>query len=248
MLFTIIGFSLLGSVGTVLVAGIFLLFPDRTRHVLLPILLSFATGSLLGAAFLGLLPQALSELPPSHLFPVLVGGILLFFILEKLVVYRHCHDEECEVHRGAGLLILVGDGFHNFVDGAIISGAFLTSYPLGVMTALAIISHEIPQEVGDFAILIQSGYQRLRAFFLNQLSGLGTIVGALSAYFFLKEIHSVLPYLMVIAASSFIYVSTVDLIPALHKRASLGEAVRQIVFILLGIGSVVGMHFLRDHT
>lgn len=168
--------------------------------------------------------------------------MVLFFFLEKLLLWRHCHGEECEVHAAAGPLIIVGDAFHNLVDGLVISATFLTSVQLGVATSLAIISHEIPQEVGDFAILLHSGYSKSRAMLYNLLSSLASLVGAVMAYFFLKEVQSVTPYLMALAASSFIYIATVDLIPELHRKSSPGAAIRQLALMLAGIGTVVLFH------
>ena len=243
MLFAwILGFSLLGSVGAVLLAGSLLLFPDRTRQLLIPCLISYATGTLLGAAFLGLIPHALQCNPPSAILPAVLAGILLFFILEKLLLWRHCHEADCEVHGSAGLLILVGDAFHNFADGVVLAAAFLSSIPLGIATSLAIIAHEIPQEVGDFAILLDSGYGKTQALLYNVLSSLATLPGAVLAYLFLQEVRGVTPYIMALSAASFIYIATVDLIPGLHRRARLAEAARQLLLILAGIGTILLFH------
>jgi zinc and cadmium transporter len=238
----IVVFSLLGSAGAVLLAGSLLLFPDRTRQHLIPCLISFATGTLLGAAFLGLIPHALKQVEPSAALPTVLGGILVFFVLEKILLWRHCHDAECEAHGRAGSLILLGDAFHNFADGVVLAAAFLTSLPLGVATALAIIAHEIPQEVGDFAILVDSGYAKGQALFYNVLSSLGTLPGALLGYSFLREARLVTPFIMAFSAASFIYVATVDLIPGLHRRVQLTEAARQFLLILAGIGTILLFH------
>lgn len=137
----------------------FLFFPEHVRKAIIPSLVSFATGTLLGSAFLGMIPAGLNQAPAGPILATVLLGIVLFFALEKLVLWRHCHNSECEVHGRAGPLILIGDAFHNFVDGVVIASAFLTSIPLGVMTSLAVIDHEIPQEVGDFAILLDSNYK-----------------------------------------------------------------------------------------
>lgn len=222
MLLTLImGFSLLSSVGSISLAGLFLLFPEKTRQLLIPCLISYATGTLLGAAFLGLIPHALNHLPASSALTFVLGGIVLFFILEKVVIWRHCHDKNCNTHRTAGSLILIGDAFHNFVDGAIIAAAFVASIPLGIATSLAVISHEIPQEVGDFAILLESGYKKEQAFWFNIMSSLSTLIGAVLAYLFLTEIDIVIPYIMAISASSFIYIAIADLIPTLHHYTTI---------------------------
>jgi zinc and cadmium transporter len=170
-----VGLSILGSLGGLLTASIFLLLGDGLRVKLVPWLISYAVGTLLGVALLALLPEALAGLESRKAMPTLLAGILAFFLLEKLVLWRHCHDaHECEVHTSsAASLVIVGDAFHTFVDGAVIAAAVVTSIPLGITTALAVATHEIPQEVGDVAILLRAGYSRLRAFTLNLLSGLG---------------------------------------------------------------------------
>lgn len=238
----ILVFSLLGSVGSLLLAGSVLLFPERTRHLVIPCLVSYATGTLLGAAFLGLIPHALQCNSPSTILPAVLAGILLFFVLEKLLLWRHCHEADCEAHGSAGFLILVGDAFHNFADGVVLAAAFLSSIPLGIATSLAISAHEIPQEVGDFAILLDSRYAKSQALFYNVLSSLGTLLGAVLAYLFLREVRGVIPYIMALSAASFIYIATVDLIPGLHRRVRLAEAARQLLLILAGIGTIMLFH------
>jgi zinc and cadmium transporter len=170
---------------------------------------------------------------------MLLAGILFFFILEKLVVWRHCHTHDCEVHEHAASMVLIGDTFHNFVDGALIGAAVLISVPLGISTAIAVAAHEIPQEVGDFAILLHSGYTRGRALLLNALSGLAGGVGALVAVFALPLVPTLVPYALSLAAASFLYVSMADLIPGLHKSHPESNPVRQIVLVSFGIATVV---------
>jgi hypothetical protein len=167
----IFGFSLLASAGAICLTGSFLLLPPGIRQRLVPHLISYAIGTLLGAAFLGLIPHALADIPTSNVFAVLLAGIVVFIVLERLMLWRHCHEAQCEVHSASGVLILIGDGVHNFVDGILIAATFLTSVPLGIATSLAIVSHEVPQEVGDFAILLESGYSAARAR-LSSKSGL----------------------------------------------------------------------------
>jgi len=248
-LFWIVIVSVLTGVLSVLAASFFLLIPERWRQRLIPHLVSFAIGTLLGAAFLGLLPHAAesAQLKEFHgLFMTLLLGLLGFFLLEKMVLWRHCHTDHCEAHapdaeyinqnssQAAGTLVLVGDGVHNLVDGVLIAAAFLTDFHLGVVTAIAIGSHEIPQEVGDFIILLHSGFSRAKALFYNVLSSLATLVGALIAYFSLAHANNMLPYLLAVAASSFIYVAMADLIPTLHKRAQLRHTLQQLTLILTG--------------
>jgi len=238
----IIVFSLLGSLGTVALAGSMLLGSEPVRRRLTPLLVSYAVGALLASALLGLLPHALSKLSAHLTMSVTLAGIVGFFLLEKIVLWRHCHEDGCALHGGAGPLILIGDTFHNFVDGAIIAGAFLTAAPLGIATSIAVISHEIPQEVGDFAILLQSGYRPRRAFLLNTLSSLGTLLGAVVAYSLLAQVEAILPYVMAVSASGFLYVAMADIAPALHRSVGLRDTVTQLGLILLGIGTVALLH------
>ncbi len=227
-------------------------------------LIGYAVGALLGAAFLEILPHAVETTASiRQLSATVLGGILLFFILEKFVLWRHCHVESCEVHdrRTAqvdseqvdseqgdseqgdhgrtGMMILVGDTFHNFVDGILIAAAFMTDIQLGIITTIAIIAHEIPQEVGDFMILLHSGFSRVRALAFNLMSSVATLVGGLLAYFALQSLQNLVPPLLGLAAASMIYVAVADLIPGLHKQPEIGATVEQVALIGLGIGSIV---------
>jgi zinc and cadmium transporter len=243
MLAWIVPFSLLGSVGAVAVSAVLLLFPAGTRRVLVPCLVSYATGTLLAAAFLGMIPAGLAKAPVVSVTGTVLAGMVLFFVLEKLVLWRHCHEEDCEVHGRAAPLILVGDAFHNFVDGVVIAAAFLTSVPLGVTTAFAVIAHEIPQEVGDFAILLESGYGRAKALLLNGLSSAATLPGALAAYFWLGETREAVPYILALSAASFIYIAAADLIPGLHRQVSPAASLRQLALLLAGVATIAAIRF-----
>ncbi|MCQ8127684.1 ZIP family metal transporter [Methylomonas rivi] len=242
MLLWIIGFSILGSLGAIAGAALFLFFPDGIRKILLPCLISYATGTLLGAAFLGMIPSGLEQAPANLIMATVLAGMVLFFVLEKLVIWRHCHQADCEIHGRAAPLILIGDAFHNFVDGVVIAAAFLNSVPLGIATALAVIAHEVPQEVGDFAILLDSGYSRSRALLLNGLSSSTTLPGALIAYFWLGGTREAVPYILAVSAASFIYIAAADLIPALNRQVTLAASVRQFVLLLAGIGTIALFH------
>lgn len=236
-----IGLSVLGSLGGLLAASTFLLLGDKPRARVVPWAITYAVGTLLGAALLALLPEALETLPPSNALATLLGGVLTFFLLEKLVLWRHCHDgHECEVHTSsAASLVIVGDAFHTFVDGAIIAAAVLTSIPLGITTALAVAAHEIPQEVGDVAILLRAGYSRSRALLLNVLSGVGGVLGALLMLVASQALPQALPYVLSFAGGSFLYVAMSDLIPDLHRGEIEGGAVRQLLLISAGILTIV---------
>jgi zinc and cadmium transporter len=237
---------------------VFLALGDRARAAVLPHLVSFATGTLLGAAFLGLIPHALEGAGALNTHQVglaLLGGILVFFLLEKFVLWRHCHDDPCEVHSpshrhehddsrdlASAKLILVGDTFHNLLDGVLVAAAFMTNPHLGVVTALAVFAHEIPQEVGDLAILLHGGYSRRRAMVLNLVSSLTSVLGGILAYFALSTALGALPYALAFAAASFIYVAVADLIPGLHRRVDFRASLEQLVFIAAGVALVYFTH------
>jgi zinc and cadmium transporter len=238
MLVWIIVFSLLGSVGALLGAALVLILPEKFRKILVANLVSYATGTLLGAVFLGLIPKALEKSSSPGILAWLLGGILFFFVMEKLVLWRHCHLPECDVHASAGPLLLIGDAVHNFTDGVIIAGAFLLSPPLGFATGLAVIAHEIPQELGDFAILLESSYSRGRALLYNTISALATLPGALLGYYFLACMMQAVPIILLVGAASFLYIAMVDLTPYLHRRFGLVDSLLQLTLILAGIATI----------
>jgi zinc and cadmium transporter len=244
LLATALGLSLLGSLGGLLVASSLLLFNSGVRTRLVPWLVSYAVGALLGVALLALLPEALETLPPSQAFGTLLLGILVFFMLEKLVLLRHCHTDECQVHGAAAPLVILGDAFHNFLDGAIIAAAVLASVPLGVNTAIAVAAHEIPQEVGDIAILLAAGYSRRRALILNVVSGVSGIVGSMLAYSMVSLVPSVRPFVLSFSSASLLYIAMSDLIPDLHRGQIDRSSLRQVVLIALGIGTIVAFERL----
>jgi zinc and cadmium transporter len=188
---------------------------------------------------LRLLPSALETLDASAVFSTLLAGILLFFVLEKLVLWRHCHTHDCEVHESTAFPVLIGDAFHNFVDGAVVGAAVMTSVPLGISTAVAAAAHEIPQEVGDFAILLHAGYSRGRALFLNVLSSLASAAGAIAAIVAFDLVPRLLPYFLALAAASFLYVAMADLIPGLHRGRTDASSMRQIVLIAAGVATML---------
>ena len=248
ILMWIIVASFCGGVLSVACAAAFALNPHAQHY--LNAMVSYAIGAMLGAVFLNILPEAI-ELTPNvtTLSATVLFGILLFFILEKLVLWRHCHHEHCEAHEllareqdhdhgRSGMMIMLGDTFHNFVDGIIIAAAFLTDIHLGIVTALAIIAHEIPQEVGDFAILLHSGYTKTKAFQLNMISSFASVAGGVMGYFVLQTMQSWIPSLLALAAASMLYVAVADLIPGLHKRAQLRDTLEQVGLIVLGVATV----------
>jgi len=244
----IVAASIAGGALSVMCAAVFAL-SSRAQHYLNS-MVSYAIGAMLGAVFLDILPEAIRlTTNVAMLSGTVLFGILLFFILEKLVLWRHCHHEHCEGHElilhehghdhgRSGLMITVGDTFHNFVDGVIIAAAFITDWHLGVVTSLAIIAHEIPQEVGDFAILLHSGYSRIKAFQLNIISSFASVAGGVLGYYTLQTMQTWTPSLLALAAASLIYVSVADLIPGLHKRAQMRDTLEQVGLIVLGVATV----------
>ena len=242
-------------VGGTLSAGL-AAFSLLLRASWVPILVSFAIGALLGAAFLEVIPHAFERGNSHEAAAAILGGIFLFFVLEKLLLWRHCHTEHCEVHDPheegsgghdhgrSGVLIIVGDTIHNFLDGLLIAAAFLQSTEVGIIAAVAIIAHEIPQEVGDFLILLHSGYTRARALAMNLLSSLATVVGGLIGYFGLRAVAEWEATLLGFVAASMIYVAVADLIPSLHRRSEPIETAKQMVWIVLGVGIIAITHEL----
>ena len=235
----IIAASIAGGVLSVCAAALALVLRAAWIHSLV----SYAIGALLGAAFLEVIPHAFEHGDSRSVAVSILGGILAFFLLEKLFLWRHSHDEhEAESaahdHGRSGTLIMVGDTIHNFLDGILIAAAFLQSTQLGIIAALAIVAHEIPQEVGDFVILLNSGYSRARAFWVNVLSSVATLVGGVLGYYSLHALEGWTPILLGIVAASMIYVAVADLIPGLHRRPELGATASQTLLIGLGIGSI----------
>lgn len=254
----IILFCLIGGVASVLAASTFLLLSERLRSRLLPHLVSYAIGALLGAAFLALLPHAINNpvvVDVHNVMLTVLLGVLSFFLLEKMVLWRHCHAHDCEIHgedhshahakgkdSATGMMILIGDGMHNLVDGVLIAAAFLTDIHLGVVTSVAVATHEIPQELGDFSILLHSGYSASRALLFNILASLSTVVGGVVAYYTLQGAQDVVPYILAIAAASFIYIAVADLIPGLHQRVEARVTAQQITLIAAGVITIFIAH------
>lgn len=268
----IIIFTALGGILSVMAAAVFLLLPDRHRDAILPHGISFAIGALLAVAFWGLIPEAFAAVKPEQLQSLsgtILAGVLGFFVLEKLLIWRHCHYGACEAHgedghdhetehlhshhhvhgvaKSAGALIILGDSIHNFVDGVLITAAFLTDVKLGIVTSLAVAAHEIPQEVGDFAILLESGYGKGKALFYNILASFATVAGGVLAFFSLENLHDSLPYFLALAASSFIYIAVADLIPSLHRKTDMKNSLQQIALIAAGVLLICSLHgFTHD--
>jgi zinc and cadmium transporter len=241
-----IGLSMLGSFGSLLLASGLLLVKPQTRIALVPHLVSFAVGTLLGVALLSILPEVLADLTPARTGLVLLIGIVTFFVLEKLVLWHHCHTEDCEghghVHR-PGALVLIGHGFHSFVDGVAIGAAAQTALPLAVSTAVAVALHEVPQQVGDYAVLLHAGYQRRSALVLSVLSAAGAVTGTIAAFALFDHLPGFLPYALTFAAASFLYISMADLIPDLHRGTVDRGAIKQLLVLGAGLATA---YLLRE--
>ncbi|MBT9164855.1 MAG: Zinc transporter ZupT [candidate division WS2 bacterium] len=209
------------------------------------LLVAFSSGTMLGTAFLHLIPESL-ELTGENTFIFILLGICIFFIVEKLLNWRHCHDIECDVHPFA-YMNLVGDGLHNFLDGIIIASSFLVSLSLGITTTIAVIYHEIPQEIGDFGVLLHGGFSKKQALTLNLLSGLISIIGVLAAFYIYSLTNLMVNYFLPIAAAGFIYIAGSDLIPQLHKKNNIGDSITQLLLIIMGIVLMWGFKFLFIH-
>jgi len=219
-------------------------------------MVSLSVGLMLATSLLHALPEAFdSTASPRSLFATLLAGLLAFFVLEKLAIMRHSHHHEHDGHHHhhghdkteagkAGWMILVGDGMHNFTDGILIAAAFLADPQLGLVTGLAIIAHEIPQEIGDFIVLLNAGFSRTRAYIYNLLCSLLSIAGGLLGYYFLDRASSLIPYVLVFASSGFIYIAVSDLMPQMQRRATLRESVPQVLLIATGVAIVV---FFTSH-
>jgi zinc and cadmium transporter len=256
LLLWIVLFSACGGIASAAFAIIFLwLSPERSARIL-PHFVSFATGALLGAALLALLPEAIEGAGPGsayHIGLTLVIGFGFFFVFEKLVLWWHSQERDDHAHAPAvthghtddghrahasGVLVLVGDSIHNALDGVLIAAAFLTSVPLGLMTTFAVAAHEIPHRVGDFAILVHAGFDRGRALLLNLATGVASVAGAVAAYYGLRQVRSALPYALAFAAAGFLYIAVAGLIPGLHRRSDPRTSVTQVILITLGIAVI----------
>lgn len=247
MLTWLLTVAVLGSVGTVAAAGGFLLLPERRRRAMLAPLLGYATGMLLGTARLRLLPEAMTKAPASRIMPAVLAGLVLFFLLERLVLLRHCHDDlGCPTHGAAAPLVIIGDGLHNLVDGVIIGAAFVVSWSFGMATALAVMAHELPQELGDLAILLDGGLRPRRALAWNAVSASTTIPGALLSWYGLEWMQGAVPYVLAVAGASFLYIGLADLVPGLERRGDT-DRVRGPAFLLLGIVTVVVLGEVHGH-
>lgn len=240
LFFTILN-SFISFIGVV-----FLSLNEKALHKILIILVAFASGALLGGSFFHLIPESYGKIGDASLTYILLS-ILLFFVIEKFLRWRHCHKVECDTHAFA-YLNLIGDGVHNFIDGIIIAASFLSSIELGIVSAIAVIMHEIPQEIGDFGVLVYGGFSKMKALSYNFLSQISSIFGAIFTYYLISyvNIDSFLPYLISLAAGGFIYIGATDLFPELHKREVVKDSIIQLIAIILGIVVIWSLRFIFE--
>jgi zinc and cadmium transporter len=206
-------------------------------------LLAYSAGTMLAAALLGMIPRALASLPGMRGGLAVLAGLLFFLLLERLLLWHHCHDAGCQVRRTSGRLLLVGDAFHNFVDGVVIAAAYLVSPTLGWATTLAVVAHEVPQEMGDYAVLLDSGAGRWSALGWNLVSALATLPGAILGYLLLPQAQALIPYMLAFSAASFLYIALGDLVPRLHQRVT--RSWLTLLLILLGMLTIMALRMDR---
>lgn len=237
-------------VGLISLIGVFMFFLKRKlTNKIIHTLVAFAIGSLLGAAFFDILPE-IAESENKNIFSYVLLGILLFFIMERYIHWHHCHNGNCEKtyqREPATYLNLIGDAFHNFVDGALIAASFMVSIPIGIVTTFAIVAHEIPQELSDFAILIHGGFSKKKALIFNFLSSLTAIFGVIVTFLFAKNVEGLIPIILAIAAGGFIYIATADLIPEIHKENKKENIVTQSLALALGAIIIFILTKLFEH-
>lgn len=237
-IFLVLLLSLPGTTAVVAASGLARLVPDATIERLVPRLVHFSAGALLGATFLGLLPTAARAIGPTQVFGFVLAGIVGFFLLEKLMLWRHCHKHDCEVHASSGPLMLVGDSLHNLGDGIVIAAACMVSPPLGVAAALSTLAHGLPKELGELVVYLHHGYSRRRAFLLNFSTSLTTLVGALLGTFLLRPYPQLSATVMALSSAGFLYVALADLIPSQRGRRRLGATVLEIVLLAAGVATM----------
>ena len=230
-----------------LVGVLFFFLGEKTVRKGLLFLVSFSAGALLGDAFIHLLPEAVEDGGFTlYVSLSLMSGILAFFVMEKFIHWHHCHDGRCEKHpHSLAFMNLIGDGVHNFIDGLVIAGSYLVSVPLGIATTIAVVFHEIPQEIGDFGVLIHSGFKKGKALFFNFVSALMAVVGALLALVLGSAGGGFLAFIVPFTAGGFIYIGAADLIPELHKENSTWRSLGLLMVFVLGIAVMVALTFLE---
>tara|TARA_Y100000034_G_scaffold91319_1_gene110144 strand:- start:2273 stop:3007 length:735 start_codon:yes stop_codon:yes gene_type:complete len=224
--------------------GVFTLALNKKRlNKILIFLISLSAGTLIGGAFLHLIPESVEEFGSGNIFIYVLIGFILFYIIEKVLHWRHCHDEGCHVHTFS-YMNLVGDSIHNFIDGLIIAASFIVSIPLGISTSIAVALHEIPQEIGDFGVLVHGGYKTSKALMMNLLTALTAVIGGVIGYYVSGFLDLSIIFLLPFAAGGFIYISASDLIPEIRKELDLKKSLINLIIFILGIAIMYGLRFV----
>lgn len=232
------------AISIIAIVGIFTLFvKDKILEKILLILVGLSAGAMMGGAFLHLLPEAIEHGDGVLPYILVIAGFAVFFLVEKVLHWRHCHKGKCPVH-SFGYMNILGDGIHNFIDGLIIAAAFVVDIQLGIITTIAVALHEVPQEMGDFGVLVYAGFKKLKALILNYIAASTVILGGLAGYFF-GATHDSIKYILPFAAGGFIYISAVDLLPELKKEGRTWKFIISFLVFLLGVGLMFGLKFLK---
>jgi len=234
----------LASLGCLVIASLMLFLKDKDLDRISTYFIYVASGILLGAAFLGMIPKAIVMAEPVKVTGFILIGILFLFILEKIVLWRNCGNKDCDRHTSASSSVaLIGDGFHHIIDGIVITSSFLISDEVGIMVSVSIAFHEIPKSLGDLSILIKNGLSRQRAFWYKVLSVSTALIFGIVAYFLSNSIKIIIPYVLAFSAASFLYLSMAQLIPEMHRKTSLKESISQVLLIFLGIAIIyISLH------
>jgi len=225
------------------VAVLFMFFKKEVLDKILIFLVSLSAGALMGGAFLHLLPEASEAMSIDSLFGVFLISFITFFLIEKILHWRHCHKADCSVHT-FGYMNLVGDSVHNFIDGLVIASVFMVDIKLGIATTLAVAIHEIPQEIGDYGVLIYAGFSRKMALILNYAVALTVVLGGIVGYLLFSSLESFLPFLMPFAAGGFVYIAASDLMPEIRKESNLGKSIISFLVFIIGIAIMYLVKFI----
>jgi len=236
----LLALSLMASVLGVVFAALFLLVPETARAKIIPYLINYAIGILLAAACLRLLPKSFALLPSAApAMATFLAGLFCFAALEKTMIWRHCYKEDCRVHSATAAMLNIGNSFHDFMDGVVIGSTYLVSPALAFSTTIAIIAHEIPKDTGNFAVLLASGWNRKKAFFVSAAISLSNLPGAFLAYYALDSFKPALPYVMAFSASSFVYIALADLVPFTNHKKECGNPLLELLFALGGVATIL---------
>jgi zinc and cadmium transporter len=241
-------------IGLVSISGILVIFNTKNRESYLKSLISLAAGSLLAVVFLDLLPETIegSNFEPHLIFKIVLGSMIFFFLFERVLHWHHCqceaHGRPCgEVKKNLVYFNLLGDGMHNIVDGFLVAAAFMLDFHTGLIVTLAVIMHEIPQEISDFGVLLYAGLKKSKALLYNFMTALTAVLGAIIFYFFSSQFEYMIPLMTAFAAGNFIYLATADLIPELHHEKDPKKIVKHSIWLIIGIAFIYLAQIIIPH-